>query len=193
MVDRWRDLVHSAVWRVGLQRLGFQQYRATLVVFEQGNLCAVNNLIHTLWSCVDGLYHFSSLQVCMGICGGEGAVIQLCALNAERWSHIKRMDFPLRALSLSSTPSVQQFDGQLKPKLWLTAADPQVITHDRGSLGSGSLFQKSTQEGPVYMCVQGILGKNRLTVPSTTPYFSTERCWGDVNAMMFKFKFEHLF
>lgn len=101
-----------------------------------------------------GLYH-SSLQVCIAICGAERAVIQLCALHAKRWSHIKTKDFSLRALSLSSSPSVQQFDGQLKPKFWLTAADPRVITHDRESLGSGSLFQKSSEEGPVCMCVEG--------------------------------------
>lgn len=111
-----------------------------------------------------GLYHYS-LQVCIGICGGEGAVIKLCALHAERWSHIKRKHFPLRALSLSSSPSVQ-----LKPKLWLTAADPRVITHDRGSLGSESLCQKSTEEGLVCICVWGRLGKNRLTVPPATPH-----------------------
>lgn len=111
-----------------------------------------------------GLYH-SSLQVCIGICGGEGTVIKLCALHAERWSHIKRKHFPLRALSLSSSPSVQ-----LKSKLWLTAADPRVITHDRGSLGSKSLCQKSTEERPVCMCMWGTLVRTEQTdCPSSDP------------------------
>lgn len=148
---------------------GVISLRAYSILFKQGKHCAVNKLIRTLIMS-GGLYH-CILQVCIGICGGEGAIIQLCALHAERWSHIKGKDFPLRVLSLSSSFSVQQFDGQLKPKLWLTDADLWVITHDRGSLGSGSLCQKSTEEGLVCMCVWGgTIGKNRLTVPPTTPH-----------------------
>lgn len=91
-------------------------------------------------------------------------------------------------LSLARSLSVRQHDSQLKLKLWLTAADLWVKAHDRGSLGSGSLFQKRTQEEPVWMCVRvsmcmGIF--NRLSVLPTTPhtFTSTSECtrfaWSD--------------